>query len=174
MGGANGSENIFKVTNINDDSMVQGLMEVTGNELIYIDSKTKEDWHWPLKYLHKYGCDGDFFTFEAGRKCPGGKGLYTFETKKASVLFEKVARNINQGDFSPLPDPNATVTDTTIMNFPPRRSSTISPAPHNPDQEQPSYTNVDMMGNPLQNGNHTPTHQPNTAESAVPDPKKVR
>lgn len=173
VGGGAGTENIFKVTNINDDQnsrLVQkGLMEVTTTELIYTDSKSKEDWHWPLKFLRKYGCDGDVFTFEAGRKCPGGEGLYAFETKKASILFEKVARNINQGDLSPMPDSNANVTDSTIMNFPPRRSSTISPAPHTTDTEQPSYTNIDEMGNPLQNGNHTP---PNTAESAVPNPNK--
>ncbi len=169
--GTSGGENIFKVININDDkNLVQkGQMEVTASELIYIDSKSKEDWHWPLKYLRKYGCDGDVFTFEAGRKCPGGEGLYAFETKKASLLFEIVARNINQGDLSPLPDPNAEVTDSTIMNFPPRRTSTVSPTPHG---EQPSYTNIDMLGNPLENGNHTPPHQP-AAESAVPDPKKV-
>ena len=155
VGGSNVEENVFKVTNINDNKhLVQrGLMEVTTVELIYTDSKSKEDWHWPLKYLRKYGCDGDVFTFEAGRKCPGGEGLYAFSTKKASVLFEMVARNINQGnlqppgEMSPFSEPQ--LNDSSVLNFPSRRSTTGSPA-----RDQPAYTNIDPMGNPLENGNH--------------------
>ena len=172
VGGGNTNSNIFKVTNINDDkNLVQkGQMEVTATELIYVDGKTKEDWHWPLKFLRKYGCDGDVFTFEAGRKCPGGEGLYAFETKKAGMLFEIVAKNINQGDLSPLPDPNATVTDSTMMNFPPRRTSTVSPVPNpSPGGEQPSYTNIDMLGNPLVENGSSPG-QTGAAEST--DAKK--
>ena len=161
VGGANAEGNVFKVVNINDNkNMVQkGLMEVTTVELIYVDSHSREDWHWPLKYLRKYGCDGDVFTFEAGRKCPGGEGLYAFETKKANVLFDMVARNINQGDMSPVPDPEAP--DVSVMSFPPRRTSTTSPGP----RDQPSYTNLDLMGNPLENGDHSAAVTP-------PDPTK--
>ena len=170
VGGANAEANIFKVTNINDSkNLVQkGTMEVTSTELVYIDGKSKEEWHWPLKYLRKYGCDGDVFTFEAGRKCPGGEGLYAFSTRKASILFEIVARNINQGslqpggELSPFAEPQ--VTDSSILNFPARRTSTTSPT-HNP-QDQPSYTNLDLMGNHLENGT-SPDSVP-----AVPAPKK--
>lgn len=165
VGGATVPDNVFKVININDNKNIvqKGLMEVTATELIYVDSRSKEDWHWPLKYLRKYGSDGDVFTFEAGRKCPGGEGLYAFETKKASILFDMVARNINQGDMSPMPDPQTT--DSGIMNFPPRRTSTTSPGP----RDQPSYTNLDIMGNPLENGDHTPL--PDEAVTP-PDPTK--
>lgn len=143
VGGTNAESTVFKVININDTkSLVQrGLMEVTTSELVYVDRKSKEEWHWPLKFLRKYGCDGDVFTFEAGRKCPGGEGLYAFSTSKANILFDMVARNINQGDMSPLPpEPQA-----LEMTFPPRRTLSASPPP----REQPSYTNLDLMGNPL-------------------------
>lgn len=159
VGGGNVRENVFRVVNINDNKhLVQkGFMEVTAVELIYTDSKSNEDWHWPLKYLRKYGCDGDVFTFEAGRKCPGGEGLYAFSTKKASVLFEMVARNINQGnlqpagDLSPFNEPHS---DTETLSFPLRRQSATT-SPNTADQ--PAYTNVDIMGNPLQNGDPAPS-----------------
>lgn len=173
VGGGDVPENMFKVTNINDNkSLVQrGMMEVTLTELIYIDGKTEDDWHWPLKYLRKYGCDGDVFTFEAGRKCPGGEGLYAFSTKRASVLFEIVARNINQGNLQPggemSPFSESQVPDSNIMNFPPRRTSTTSPSHH---QDQPSYTNLDLMGNHLENGNHL--GPPSPGATSTPDPKK--
>lgn len=173
VGGGQIQENVFKVININDNrSVVQrGLMEVTPTELVYVDSKTKEDWHWPLKFLRKYGCDGDVFTFEAGRKCPGGEGLYAFSTRKASALFEIVARNINQGnlqpggELSPFSEPQAP--DSNILSFPARRTSTTA-TPTNP-QDQPSYTNIDMM---IENGNHV--GPPSPTATSTPDPNKVQ
>ena len=98
--------NVFKVTPINDDrhNVQKGVMIVSNTDLTYTNSKTQEQLEWPLKFLRKYGCDGDVFSFEAGRKCPGGEGLYAFNTRQASELFELVARNINQGNLQPPSD----------------------------------------------------------------------
>ncbi len=89
--------------NINDDKplMQKGLMEVTVSDLMYTDSKMSEIWQWPLKYLRKYAFDENVFSFEAGRKCPGGEGLWAFSTPKASQLFDLVARNITQDNSHP-------------------------------------------------------------------------
>ena len=91
---------------MNEDrhNVQKGMMVVSNTDLTYTNSRTLEQLEWPLKYLRKYGCDGDVFSFEAGRKCPGGEGLYAFNTKKASQLFELVARNINQGNLQPPSD----------------------------------------------------------------------
>ena len=96
-------DNVFTVRNIHDDNSryPKGIIEVTSVELIYTDAKSRDRWVWPLKYLRKYGCDGNIFSFEAGRKCPGGEGLYAFSTKKAAALFQMVARNINVGGLVP-------------------------------------------------------------------------
>ena len=40
-----------------------------------------ENWRWPLKYVSKYGCDFDVFSFEAGRKCLRGGGLYALSVR---------------------------------------------------------------------------------------------
>lgn len=84
-------------------------MEITAVDLIYTDGRTKEQWQWPLKFLRKYGCDGDIFSFEAGWNSPGGEGLYAFSSQDAETIFAMVVRNINvgnlqpPGDLSPLP-----------------------------------------------------------------------
>ncbi len=137
-------ENQFRVKNINDDKRLvqKGLMEVTLSDLMYTDSKTSEIWQWPLKYLRKYGCDGDVFSFEAGRKCPGGEGLYAFSTPKASQLFDLVARNITQDNSHPpenlSPLLSAEEQDHSALTFPP---GTQTQPP-----DLPNYTNVPANG----------------------------
>ena len=75
------------------------LVVASNTDLKYINSRTFEQLEWPLKYLRKYGSNGKVFSFVAMRKCPGGEGLYTFNTSKASQLCELVAHNINHGNL---------------------------------------------------------------------------
>ncbi len=144
--------NFFSVKNINEDkNLVQrGLLEVNQIELIYTDSASADKWTWPLRYLRKYGCDGEVFSFEAGRKCPGGEGLYAFSSRRASKIFELVARNINQGEqqqqaqngeVSPYPS-ETRPPDLATMSF-------VRPqTPPNPRAES-NYTNIGQDGIPL-------------------------
>ncbi len=93
--------------------------------------------------------------------------VHSFKIKNANNLFDLLARNIDQGDKSPVPEPQTT--DSNVMNFSPRRTSTphrtstTSPGP----RDQPSYTNLDLMGNPLENGDHAPLPEDNV------DPTKL-
>ena len=34
---------------------------------------------WPLKSLRRYGADDDVFSFESGRRCPMGEGIFAFK-----------------------------------------------------------------------------------------------
>jgi hypothetical protein len=110
----------FRVTNINDEHMLvhKGIMVVTNTDLIYEDSKTKKKWEWPLKYLRRYGCEGNVFSFEAGRKCVNGEGLYAFTCNKANELFEIVARNIADNTETDLLPP---------LNEPPEPEPVLDP-----------------------------------------------
>ena len=146
-------ENMFHVTSISDDKRLgdKGMMQVTEVELIYTDRRTTTSWRWPLKFLRKYGCDGEVFSFEAGRKCPGGEGLYAFSAKRASQIFDMVARNINQGglqppagELSPFPSEGYPPDQNTLIS---RRNSSQSPTHNHTDQ--PNYANMDLSGKPL-------------------------
>ena len=91
-------KNVFEVHNLGDNQQEvgKGILEVTSNDLIYIDSATGEKWRWPIKFLRRYGCNGvRVFSFEAGRRCPGGEGLYAFSTSRASEIHEAIVESIN-------------------------------------------------------------------------------
>ena len=91
-------KDVFEVRNISDDrnEVGQGTVEVTATDLIYIDALTNEKWEWPFKFLRKYGFEENIFTFEAGRRCPGGQGLYAFASERANEIHEAIIENIRE------------------------------------------------------------------------------
>lgn len=95
--------NLFQVTNVNDDRELvsPGQLEITESELI-LHQKGRTPLIWPLRTLRKYGFDQEIFTFECGRRCPTGEGIYAFQCKRAEQLFNIVQQNIsrNAGDDS--------------------------------------------------------------------------
>ena len=91
-------KNVFEVHNLGDhqEEVGKGILEVTSSDLVYIDSATGEKWRWPIKFLRRYGCNGvRVFSFEAGRRCPGGEGLYAFSTSRANEIHEAIVESIN-------------------------------------------------------------------------------
>lgn len=50
---------------------------------------------WPLGSLRRYGFDANFFTFESGRRCETGEGIFSFKCKRADVLFNTLQSYIN-------------------------------------------------------------------------------
>lgn len=97
--------NIFKVRNIDEsgNQVGTGYLEVTDSDIVFrSQAKDKVMQHeWPLKYLRKYGCDGDIFSFEAGHRCQGGEGIYAFATRYASRVFDLVQASLNSQSRGP-------------------------------------------------------------------------
>ncbi|XP_063921860.1 fibroblast growth factor receptor substrate 2 [Zophobas morio] len=87
--------NIFQVSNVNDqgDLVSPGQLEVTETELV-LYQRGKNPTIWPLRSLRKYGFDSEIFSFECGRRCPTGQGIYAFRCRKAEQLFNKVQQHI--------------------------------------------------------------------------------
>ncbi|XP_016058734.1 PREDICTED: docking protein 3 [Miniopterus natalensis] len=51
---------------------------------------------WPYHFLRKFGSDKDVFSFEAGRRCDSGEGLFAFSSPRARDLCGVVAAAITR------------------------------------------------------------------------------
>ncbi|XP_069102805.1 fibroblast growth factor receptor substrate 2-like [Argopecten irradians] len=87
----------FRVYNVdeNGDELNSGKIEVTDVDLI-LHQKGKDPIHWPLRCLRRYGCDQELFSFESGRRCPTGPGIYAFKCRRAESLFAAVQECIQR------------------------------------------------------------------------------
>lgn len=86
----------FRVKNLDDQNRVvgEGELEVTATHLVL--HQNDEPIKWPLKFLRRYGYDENLFSFEAGRRCPTGEGIYAFSTRGAEQIFRLVETNIKK------------------------------------------------------------------------------
>ncbi|XP_043836236.1 docking protein 3 [Dromiciops gliroides] len=69
---------------------------VTGQDAIYLSEPTapKPLYVWPYHFLRKFGHDKGVFSFEAGRRCDSGEGLFAFSCSRASELCGAVGAAI--------------------------------------------------------------------------------
>lgn len=87
--------NIFRVVNVDDDGvdLWSGQLGITRTELT-LYRKGREPTRWPLACLRRYGYDADLFTFESGRRCTTGEGIYAFRCRRAEALFQTLRNYI--------------------------------------------------------------------------------
>ncbi|EDW57701.1 uncharacterized protein Dvir_GJ17999 [Drosophila virilis] len=71
-----------------------GYLELTPRELIFMTPGCQPI-VWALQHLRRYGLNGDMFSFEAGRRCMSGPGIYTFRIHHAEQLYPMFQRYIN-------------------------------------------------------------------------------
>ncbi|NXH44546.1 FRS3 factor, partial [Dicaeum eximium] len=78
----------FKVTNVDDEGreLGAGVMELTPRELI-LHSQQRDAVRWPYLSLRRYGFDSNLFSFESGRRCHTGQGIFAFKCSRAEEIF---------------------------------------------------------------------------------------
>lgn len=94
--------NVSVVRVQSDHSVVlakQGFLEINPQELIFV-APEQEPVAWALQHLRRYGLTGNVFSFEAGRRCPTGPGIYTFRCSNATQFYSKFQRCINSMTLS--------------------------------------------------------------------------
>ncbi|KAH8297972.1 hypothetical protein KR018_003238 [Drosophila ironensis] len=95
-----GHENVFRVRvahlqpSPGSPTIRSGYLELTPRELIF-QSPGSEPIVWALQHLRRYGLNGELFSFEAGRRCMSGPGIYTFRVHNADQLYPMFQRYIN-------------------------------------------------------------------------------
>ncbi|KAJ4429198.1 fibroblast growth factor receptor substrate 2 [Periplaneta americana] len=87
--------NIFQVMNVDElgNRLSPGQLEITETDLVLYQRK-KAPVKWPLRCLRRYGFDAELFSFESGRRCPTGPGIYAFRCQRAEQLFNLLQTHI--------------------------------------------------------------------------------
>lgn len=108
-----------------------GQLEVGEADLI-LYQRGKSPVKWPLRSLRRYGFDAQLFSFECGRRCPTGPGIYAFHCRNAEILFNHVqarvaARHEEQEQLAGVLVANSNHSRTRINrhSMPPRSSSSL-------------------------------------------------
>ncbi|NXF13482.1 FRS3 factor, partial [Smithornis capensis] len=77
-----------QVTNVDDEGneLGSGIMELTQRELI-LHTHKRDAVRWPFLCLRRYGFDSNLFSFESGRRCHTGQGIFAFKCSRAEEIF---------------------------------------------------------------------------------------
>ncbi|XP_034827116.1 fibroblast growth factor receptor substrate 2 [Maniola hyperantus] len=87
--------NVFRVVNIDENGadLCTGQLEITESDII-LYREGRESTVWPLHSLRRYGFEAEIFSFESGRRCETGEGIYAFRCRRASTLFQALQQQI--------------------------------------------------------------------------------
>lgn len=121
---------LFQVMNVDEQGnrVNPGQLEITECDLV-LYQRGKPPIKWPLRTLRRYGFDAEHFSFESGRRCQTGPGIYAFQCRRAEQLF-----NLLQSRIQIRTNGETVGTDGTesLPNFPisaNRESNYLEPAP---------------------------------------------
>ncbi|NXN08454.1 FRS3 factor, partial [Indicator maculatus] len=78
----------LQVTNVDDEGteLGAGVMELTQTELL-LHTHKRDAVRWPYLCLRRYGYDSNLFSFESGRRCQTGQGIFAFKCSRAEEIF---------------------------------------------------------------------------------------
>ncbi|XP_069620723.1 fibroblast growth factor receptor substrate 2 [Ranitomeya imitator] len=112
-------QNRFKVINVDDDGneLGTGVMELTENELILYTRK-RDSVKWPYLCLRRYGYDSNLFSFESGRRCQTGQGIFAFKCARAEELFNMLQEIMQNNSISVVEEPVVERNPQTDLDVP--------------------------------------------------------
>ncbi|KPP66347.1 hypothetical protein Z043_115158 [Scleropages formosus] len=104
-----GTRNIdgwISVINVDDDGneLGSGTMELTEDELI-LHTRKRDAVKWPYLCLRRYGYDSNLFSFESGRRCQTGQGIFAFKCARAEELFNMLQDVMHSNSISVVEEP---------------------------------------------------------------------
>jgi len=103
--------------NVNDkgEEINSGDLEITETDLVLKQGGSLVVWplrlvsilelnisNIPYRSLRRYGFDKELFSFECGRRCNTGPGIYAFRCREAEVLFNHLQEAINKCTSYPM------------------------------------------------------------------------
>ncbi|XP_076878732.1 fibroblast growth factor receptor substrate 2b [Brachyhypopomus gauderio] len=96
----------FKVVNVDDDGneLGAGVMELTEEELVLRTHKC-DAVRWPYLCLRRYGYDSNLFSFESGRRCQTGQGIFAFKCARAEDIFNMLQDIMHNNSISVVEEP---------------------------------------------------------------------
>lgn len=91
---------VFDVANIDDSGLERssGKLEVTSTDLVLYHPGARDALRWPFQSLRRYGFNDHLFSFESGRRCPSGHGIYAFRCSRAEQLFRRLQESIARAE----------------------------------------------------------------------------
>ncbi|RXM94426.1 Fibroblast growth factor receptor substrate 2 [Acipenser ruthenus] len=94
------------VINVDDDGneLGSGIMELTEAELI-LHTRKREAVRWPYLCLRRYGYDSNLFSFESGRRCQTGQGIFAFKCARAEEIFNMLQEIMQNNSISVVEEP---------------------------------------------------------------------
>ncbi|XP_029604332.1 fibroblast growth factor receptor substrate 2 [Salmo trutta] len=113
----------FKVINVDDDGneLGSGLMELTEEELI-LHTRKRDTVKWPYLCLRRYGYDSNLFSFESGRRCQTGQGIFAFKCVRAEEMFNMLQDIMHNNSIS--------VVEEQVVELNPIESTELTRKPH--------------------------------------------
>ncbi|KAL4640692.1 fibroblast growth factor receptor substrate 2-like [Arapaima gigas] len=96
----------FKVINVDDDGneLGSGVMELTQEELV-LHTRRYHAVRWPYLCLRRYGYDSNLFSFESGRCCQTGQGIFAFKCPRAEEIFNLLQDVMHSNSISVVEEP---------------------------------------------------------------------
>ncbi|XP_028305989.1 fibroblast growth factor receptor substrate 2-like [Gouania willdenowi] len=142
----------FKVINVDDDGneLGSGVMELTETELV-LHTHRRDNVCWPYLCLRRYGYDSNLFSFESGRRCQTGQGIFAFKCSRAEEIFNMLQEVMHSHSISVVeeavlePGQQGTLTPAALGYAVPNglsRLPSVGDAPSHPSTRHPSVAST--------------------------------